>query len=154
MDALALLVGTWSGEGAGEYPSIKPFAYREEVTFAAVPGKPFLVYRQSTVRLDTNLPAHSEVGYLRPIGDDGRVELVLAHPTGLAELASGTATVTPDGLTLHLTATIHGTPTAKDVTAVERTITITADTLHYDLSMAAVGHPLTHHLTATLHRSA
>lgn len=153
MDALAHLVGTWSGTGAGEYPSIDPFDYREEITFAAVPGKPFLAYRQSTVRLDTNLPAHSEVGYLRPVGDDGGVELVLAHPTGLAEVASGTIEPTPDGLTLHLTATIHGTPTAKDVTAVERSITVHGDTLSYTLAMAAVGHPLTHHLAATLHRT-
>jgi hypothetical protein len=111
------------------------------------------VYRQSTVRLDTGLPAHAEVGYLRPIDAAGGVELVLAHPTGLAEIASGTATLTPDGLILHLTATVHGTPTAKDVTAVERTFTITGDTLSYTLAMAAVGHPLTHHLAATLTRS-
>lgn len=153
----AALLGTWAGEGEGRYPTIEPFAYREEITFTAVPGKPFLAYRQATVRLDTGLPAHAEAGYLRGVGG-GRAELVMAHPTGLAELSEGEASTTDDGdgdggLVLHLrSTTIAATPTAKDVRSVERTFTLTAGTLTYDLAMAAVGQPHQHHLTATLHR--
>src|SRR5690606_12588244 len=77
---LARLIGTWSGEGEGHYPTIEPFRYREQVEFTHA-GKPFLAYRQSTVDLGTTLPAHAEAGYLRAVGR-GRVELVLAHPTG------------------------------------------------------------------------
>jgi nitrobindin-like protein len=150
--SLAVLLGTWVGEGEGSYPTIEPFQYREEVTFGHV-GKPFLAYRQATVRLDTGLPAHAEVGYLRGVGE-GRVELVLAHPTGLAEVSAGEVTATPDdGLVLWLRSTsVTGTPTAKDVRSVERTFTLDGDVLRYDLAMAAVGQPHQHHLAATLRR--
>jgi hypothetical protein len=147
----ACLLGTWAGEGEGHYPTIEPFAYREEVTFGHV-GKPFLAYRQSTVRLDTGLPAHAEAGYLRGVGG-GRAELVMAHPTGIAEVAAGDVSVTGDGLVLHLQSTdVVGTATAKDVRSVERTFTVAGDVLHYDLSMGAVGQDHQHHLSATLHR--
>ena len=39
------------------------------------------------------------------------------------------------------------------MTAIERTIEVAGDVLHYTLRMAAVGEPTTHHLRATLHRS-
>ena len=148
---LAGLLGTWRGQGRGEYPTIDSFEYQEEISFGHV-GKPFLTYRQSTIRLDTGLPAHAEVGYLRGVGA-GRLELVLAHPTGVAEIAEGTAEQLDGGLRLHLHSTeVARTTTAKRVDSLERRIDITGDTLHYDLSMAAVGQPHQHHLTATLHR--
>lgn len=151
--ALACLLGSWSGTGTGEYPTIDPFEYREDVTFGHV-GKPFLAYRQATVRLDTGLPAHAEVGYLRGIGD-GRVELVLAHPTGIAELAAGVIEPTADGLELRLVSSdLAATTTAKDVRRIERSLVVTGDVLRYDLAMAAVGQPLQHHLAAELHRVA
>jgi hypothetical protein len=148
---LGCLLGTWSGEGHGVYPTIDPFDYREEAVFAHV-GKPFLAYRQATVRLDTGLPAHAEAGYLRGVGD-GRVELVIAHPTGLTEVAEGDVVIEPDGLRLHLMSTsVTGTATAKDVRRVERSVTVDGDVLRYDLAMAAVGRPHQHHLSAELRR--
>jgi hypothetical protein len=152
VEALRPLLGRWTGEGGGHYPTIDAFKYREDVTFGHV-GKPFLAYRQATVRLDTGQPSHAEVGYLRGVGG-GRIELVLAHPTGVAEVAEGEVVEEDGGLTLRLVSVaVAGTATAKEVTALARTITVTGDTLHYDLAMSAVGQPLQPHLSATLHRA-
>jgi hypothetical protein len=148
---LACLLGQWAGEGRGEYPTIEPFRYREEVTFGHV-GKPFLAYRQATVNLATGLPAHAEAGYLRGVGD-GRIELVLAHPTGIAEIEEGRLEPRPDGVRLRLRSTsVTRTATAKEVRTLERHIEVAGDVLRYDLAMGAVGQPHQHHLSAELRR--
>ena len=49
---VSFLLGTWRGEGEGQYPSIKPFRYREEIRFTHN-GKPFLVYSQRTEAIET-----------------------------------------------------------------------------------------------------
>lgn len=145
---LAFLLGTWSGEGVGEYPTITTFGYREEVTFTH-PGKPFLIYHQRTWALDDGRPLHVETGYWRLVRDGRGVEVVLAHPTGVAEVQEGSIT----GQSIRLRSTTMAlTGTAKRVDALERDVDVDGDTLTYAIRMAAVGVPLTHHLAATLRR--
>lgn len=147
---LAPLLGTWSGRGSGVYPTIDPFDYTEEVTFGHV-GKPFLTYNQRT-RSDDGLPLHAEAGYLR-VPAPGRVELVLAHPSGITEIDEGTFTADGDNLGIEVHSTHIGcTSTAKDVVALARSLRITSGELTYTLLMGAVGQSLQVHLTATLHR--
>lgn len=146
------LLGTFTGEGRGDYPTIDAFAYRETVTFGHV-GKPFLAYAQRTVHPDTGAPMHAETGYLRHVGD-GRIELVLAHPTGIVEVEEGHLEVAADVVALELSTTTIGlTGTAKDVRSLRRRFVLDGDELRYDLWMAHAQTPETHHLAARLRRT-
>jgi hypothetical protein len=148
---MAPLLGTWVGQGAGEYPTIEPFGYLEEVTFGHV-GKPFLTYSQRTKASDDGRPLHAETGYIR-VPSPRRVEWVLAHPTGITEIQEGTLSVNGTTIGMELTATTIGrTSSAKDVTALSRSIRVNGDELTYTLRLGAVGKPLQHHLAATLRR--
>ena len=145
------MLGAWQGRGSGEYPTIEPFDYLEEVAFSHV-GKPFLVYGQKTRAAVDGTPLHAETGYLR-VPRPGQVELVLAHPSGITEIEVGTYTADGTAIELEMTATQIGlTPTAKEVTALGRRFRLDGDELSYSLQMGAVGQPMQHHLAAVLHR--
>jgi hypothetical protein len=149
--ALAPLLGAWQGRGSGEYPTIEPFDYLEQVTFSHV-GRPFLIYGQKTKAAADGAPLHAETGYLR-VPRPGQVEFVLAHPSGITEIEVGTFTADGATIELEMTAAQIGlTPTAKVVTALGRRFRVDGDELSYSLQLGAVGQPLQHHLAAVLHR--
>jgi len=149
---LSFLLGTWKGSGVGIYPTIDDFAYGEEVTFAAPPGKPFLHYSQKTWREgehpEAGMPLHTECGYVRPVAGAG-AELVIAQPSGIVEVHMGAV----DGTAVAFRSDVVAkTRTAKEVLSVDRKITTDGDTLSYELWMGAVGEPHQLHLSAVLTR--
>ena len=145
---VTFLLGTWRGEGEGQYPNIKPFRYREEIHFTHN-GKPFLIYTQRTEAMDTGQPMHAEAGYLRLVGD-GRVEFVIAQPIGYAEISLGRV----DGRRIDVEcATVARTPTAKPVTSISRSLWMDGEMLRYELKMAMEGVALVRHLTASFRRA-
>ena len=147
--ALAFMLGRWAGEGEGEYPTVEPFRYGEEMTFSHV-GKPYLAYAQRSWSLDDGRPLHAETGYWRRM-PGGRVEIVIAHPTGHTEVSEGTLDAT--SVTLE-SSKVTGTPSAKQVERIVRRFDVAGEQMRYVLEMAAVGRPLEVHLRATLRRVA
>lgn len=146
--ALAFLVGRWSGEGRGDYPTIDSFAYREQVEIVALP-KPLLRYSQRTADAVTGEPLHLEAGWFRM--GDGSPELTIAQPTGITETYAGS--LSGQRLVLHSTGVLASASAGHHhITAVRRDLEVSGQELRYTLAMAAVGQPLQTHLVATLRR--
>lgn len=149
LEPLAFLVGTWRGAGSGRYPRIDDFEYGEEVRFWHY-GRPVLAYSQRTWALSSEAPMHTEMGYWRPAGE-GRVEVVLAHAFGIAEVQEGAV----DGTRIELRSrSLTSTTTANRVEALTRTFTCAGDELSYEVHMAFGENELQPHLEARLERVA
>lgn len=147
---VAWLLGTWHGNGRGEYPSIEPFAFEQDVVFAH-DTRPFLHYFSRTWITDDAgerlRPGALETGFLRPTSEG--LELVLAHPTGYAEVWYGEI----DGARLRLaTDLVARTATAKEYTAGQRMYGLVEGSLMYAYDMAAEGHEMQSHLWGKLER--
>lgn len=148
LEELAFLLGTWSGTGEGVWPPGEPFDFGEDVTFEYV-GDPFLLYSQRSWSLDDGSPIHFERGFLRPPGP-GVVELVLAHPIGVTEVAVGTI----EAGVIELTSTaVSLTPTASPVTELRRRIEVRGDELSFELHMAMQDVELLSHVRSRLSRA-
>ena len=147
LEPLSFLVGSWAGEGKGIYPSIDDFSYREELTFGH-DGRPFLAYEQRTFHPVSGAPMHREIGFWRSVGE-GKVEVVLAHNIGQAEVSLGSV----EGDRVDVTTTsVEPSPSAKDVACLRRIYEVKGDTLEYEMHMAFDEHELQNHLTGRLTR--
>jgi hypothetical protein len=149
---LAFLIGHWAGAGVGDYPTIEGFRFGQEVVFTAPPGKPFLEYVSRSWLLDedgtTGRALATESGYWRP-QPDGGLEVVIAHPTGIAEIWVGEI----DGAKAELrTDVVARTTTAKDYGAGHRLYGLVKGELMWVFEMAAMGEPMQPHLSAQLKR--
>jgi hypothetical protein len=166
---LSFLLGRWKGTGKGDYPTIEPFDFLQEVTFSHI-GKPYLIYTSRSWRLATNAqgelerdergepvrlePLAVEAGFWRP-QPEGQAEVLLSHPTGITEIYLGEHR----GLTSIEMATdaVARTASAKEYTAGKRLYGLVPSQtregekdLAYAYDMAAVGYPLTPHMWAVL----
>ena len=147
-EALAFLLGTWKGEGDGWWPTTEPFRYGEEMTFEHV-GDPFLMYSQRSWLVADGSPLHFERGFFRPAAP-GRLEIVLAHPLGIVEVAEGTLT----GTVVDVASTsVMFTTTGSPVTELRRRMEAVDGVLTYRLDMAMRDVELTRHLQAELTRA-
>lgn len=147
MTLLTALPGVWEGPGEGHYPTLEPFAYREQLTFARLGDKPILSYVQRTWRAGTEVPLHAECGYVRVDGD--RVELVIAQPTGFTEVHHGAHV---DGIYEFGITAFGRTASALRVDTVRRRWELRDDELVVDLWMSYAGVIDGHHLRAHLRR--
>ncbi len=152
-------VGVWRGRGGGEYPTIKPFEFAQELTISH-DGRPFLRYESRawlvTPGGEPIRPSGRELGWWRPVVDaDGKatdeIEALYCTPTGIMELHLGKIT----GVRVEMSSdAVLRTGTAKEVTAGHRLYGIVDRALLYAQDMAAVGQPLSAHLAARLVRIA
>ncbi|WP_141015532.1 FABP family protein [Nocardioides sambongensis] len=149
---IAWMLGTWRGNGHGDYPTIEKFTYGEELIFTH-DGRPFFHYFSRAWITDEQgqkvREAHLETGFLRAVGD-GRLELVLNHNTGQSEIWYGMA----EGGKVELqTAGVSFTETAKEVTSGHRMYGNVEGDLLYAYDMEAQGEELQPHRWARLKRA-
>lgn len=149
VEPLGFLLGEWRGTGIGESPTVDSFHYEEELEFANV-GKPYLTCLQRTwvLRGDDRIPSHMEFAFWRP-QPSGAVEVISAHPNGVAEIEVGNVEGSRVALRSHRLVT---SPSAKDVVRLQRDFVVNGDALTYEVHMEAIGQPLGPHLRAELRR--
>jgi len=157
--SLLPFIGVWRGRGGGEYPTIEPFEYAQEIRISH-DGRPFVAYESRawlvTPEGEPIRAAGREVGWWRPVTTaDGaptdEIEALFCTPTGIMELHIGHI----DGVKLEMsTDAVLRTATAKEVTAGQRLYGIVERDLLYAQGMAAVGQPMSNHLAARLARIA
>ncbi len=154
---LSWLIGTWVGAGIVGYPTMdSDLRFGQEVIFSH-DGRPFLRYTSRTWLLDEEgnqvRPLASETGFWRPGGPAAgggiEIEVLLTHPTGFVEIYLGEA----DGPRVSLaTDVVARTSTAKEYSAASRLYGLVEGDLCWVMEMAAMGHPLTSHVSAQLKR--
>lgn len=149
-------IGVWRGRGRGGYPTIEDFHYAQEIRISH-DGRPFLHYESRSWLIEEDgsaiRPSARESGWWRPVMVDGKagdeIEALLTHPTGIMELYLGRV----EGVRIELgTDAVLRTVTAKEVTSGQRLYGIVEGALLYAQEMAAVGQPMTAHLSARLLR--
>ena len=151
---LAWLIGSWHGNGHGEYEGIEPFQFGQEVIFQQ-DGRPFIHYLSRSWIIDaegnTVREAAQETGFIRP-QPDGTIEFLLAHNTGIVEIWHGEIHADAPRFEI-VTDAVARTATAKEYAGGKRLYGYVNGDLLYAYDMAAMGKPLQPHTHAILKRS-
>lgn len=148
---VAWLLGTWQGNGHGDYPTIEPYQFGQELIFTH-DGRPFFHYFARAWIVDEQgekvRDAALETGFLR-CRPEGRLELLLAHNTGFVEIWHGEAETAKFELA---TDAVVRTESAKEYVAGKRLYGLVEGDLLYAYDMAAMGQELQPHTWARLQR--
>ncbi len=148
---LAWLIGRWEGVGVVGYPTIEEAQFGQEIEVSH-DGRGFLTWQSRAWILDASgekvRQAAVESGYWRPL-ENGEVELLLVHPTGILELYYGK--VEPARIQLKTDGVLRS-PGAKEYNAATRMYGLVDSQLFWAMDMAAVGQELQSHLSARLTR--
>jgi len=136
---IAWLLGTWRGNGHGDYPTIDAFEFGQECIFTH-DGRPFFHYMSHAWIVDEEgnkvRDAAIETGFFRP-KPGGELEVVLTHNTGFVEIWHDA---------------VARTATAKEYTAGHRLYGLVEGDLLWTFDMAAMGQKLQSHLWGRLVR--
>ena len=148
---LAWLIGTWKGNGIGEYPEVPRFNFFQEVTFNH-DGRGFLNYfsRSWLVNTETNesTPDELETGFWIP-KENNALHVVITNNSGLAEGWLGVF----DGPKIQLALDQgYSAPGASIVTAGQRLYGLVEGQLFYAYDKAADGQIMQSYIWSTLER--
>ena len=141
------LLGTWIGEGAGDFPSMEPFVYEEEIGFAPA-GGPVLRYTQRAWRAGGGDQLHTETGLWLAAGELLTVSIALP---AVSEVCEGTVRGSSILLkSIGVTRSAAGPP----LVATRRAYRLEGSVLSYDIEMATSRVGLTRHVWGSLVRTA
>jgi hypothetical protein len=150
---VAWLLGTWQGNGHGDYPTTTAFHFGQECIFTH-DGRPFFHYMSRSWIVDEEgtkiRDAAIETGFLRPKAD-GSLEWLLSHNTGFVEIWYGNVEIGTPRLEMTTDAVVR-TRTAKEYVAGHRMYGLVDGDLLWAYDMAAMGQPLQPHLWGRLVR--
>lgn len=150
---LAWLIGTWAGNGHGEYDGIDNFEFGQELIFQQ-DGRPFIHYMARSWIVDAEgnhvREAAQETGFIRP-QPGGAIEWVMCHNTGIVEIWYGE--IHPDQPRFEIvTDAVARTATAQEYAGGKRLYGYVNGDLLYAFDMAAMGKQLQPHTHAQLKR--
>lgn len=151
-NSLRLLDGDWRGFGAGGFPTIESFEYREHLAVRILEGHEVLHYLQITWRIDGDQEhgSHIETGFIS-VEDDDQVLVLSSQGSDRIEVLRGELDAADNGFTLNLASAAVFND--ERMVSSWRELRFTDETLTYSMGMATDQVPTEElHLTAELHR--
>jgi len=135
------------------YPTIESAHFGQEIV-CSHDGRPFLEWQSRSWLLDEAgeklRPLAAELGFWRVL-EDGEIELLLTHPSGIVEMYVGHRDPAKPVLNLRTDGVLRS-PAAKEYNAGSRMYGLADSQLFWAMDMAAVGQGLQSHVSAQLKR--
>lgn len=152
-DPTRQLIGTWRGRGEGTWPTSGAFTYEEEFVVEDGEGGDdfaFLAYRERAWDAETGETIHAERGFWR-FHDEGGVDVTLAHPIGVTEIAEGH--VDAAGTITLVSDRIGVGERGLKVQSLRRTYRVEDGAIEYAIDLATTDVEMIRHLDGRLERA-